>query len=78
MKSKCHNDAMETFKKLKKYNLNSLNAKDVDIKTAMSDADNYIKKFNDLNKTYTTNQMLENQKEFGFEEEKKSIKVVFR
>ena len=38
VKSKCYEEAMGTFKKLKKFNLNSMNAQDVDVKTPISDA----------------------------------------
>ena len=37
VKNKYFEDAMGTFKKLKKFNLNSLNAQDVDVKTPISD-----------------------------------------
>ena len=36
VKSKCYDEAMGTFKKLKKFNLNSINAQDVDVKTPIS------------------------------------------
>ena len=35
---KSYEEAMGTFKKLKKFNLNSMNAQDVDVKTPISDA----------------------------------------
>ena len=36
VKNKSYNDALETFEKIKIYNLNSLNSEDVDFKTLMA------------------------------------------
>ena len=47
VKSKCYKDAMGTFTKLKKFNLNSTNAQDVDVKTPISD----VRKFFNLMKS---------------------------
>ena len=47
VKSKCYKDAMGTFTKLKKFNLNSTNAQDVDVKTPISD----VRKFFSLMKS---------------------------
>ena len=47
MKNKSYNDALETFEKIKIYNLNSLNSEDVDFKTLMSEALEFYKIVND-------------------------------
>ena len=47
VKNKSYNDALETFEKIKIYNLNSLNSEDVDFKTLMSEALEIYKIVND-------------------------------
>ena len=47
VKNKSFNEALETFEKIKIYNLNSLNSEDVDFKTLMSEALEIYKIVND-------------------------------
>ena len=47
VKNKSFNEALETFEKIKIYNLNSLNSEDVDFKTVMSEALEIYKIVND-------------------------------
>ena len=74
MKNKCFEDAMGTFNKLKKFNLNSLNAQDVDVKTPISDVRKLINriKAEPIHSEY----FLENMNALEFEEDKKVIKIV--
>ena len=74
VKNKCFEDAMGTFKKLKKFNLNSLNAQDVDVKTPISDVRKLINriKAEPIHSEY----FLENMNALEFEEDKKVIKIV--
>ena len=56
VKDKYCEEAMRTFKKLKKFNLNSMNATDVDVKTAISDA----RKIVSLIETHGSSYLMEN------------------
>ena len=67
---KCYEEAMKTFKKLKKFNLNSMNAQDVNVKTAISDARRIV----NLIKTHGSSYLMEHAD--NFDEEKKAIKIV--
>ena len=70
VKDKYCEEAMRTFKKLKKFNLNSMNATDVDVKTAISDA----RKIVSLIETHGSSYLMENDDNFA--EKSKAIKIV--
>ena len=72
VKDQCYEDAMGTFRKLKKFNLNSINASDVDVKTPMSDA----LKFISIMKTYSSEYLMKNMDAGEFDKDKKVIKII--
>ena len=82
VKSKCYEDDMETFKKLNgskeknlnKFNLNSINAQDVDVKTPISDARKLINRIKA--EPIRSEYFLENMNALEFEEDKKAIKIL--
>ena len=71
---------MGTFKKLKKFNLNSLNAQDVDVKTPISAASKFIDLVKTMNKKSDVSNVFlaANMEAFDFEEDKNAIKIVNR
>ena len=68
VKDNCYEEAMRTFKKLKIFNLNSMNAQDVDVKTAISNARKIV------NLIRNSSHLMEDADKF--DEEKKAIKIV--